>query len=985
MIALASVPIAPFPASLIFHSRPGAPNVLFIEFSGMTVTNSAWTNEVGRVSIPAMPFSTDADYATFSAAEQVAIKRIWQRMAEDYAPFNMDVTTERPATLNNRTAIALITRNTDANGQPNPYDTAGGVAYVNVFNTGSFDYYRPGWIYQNNLANDESYIAEAASHEIGHNLGLSHDGRTNGEEYYQGHGSDDTSWGPLMGTGYNRNVSQWSKGEYYLANNTQDDLATIAGKIAYCTDDHGNTSGTATAIVLTDGTNILSTTPENDPANTSPANKGVLSTTDDVDVFSVVTGSGAVRLAVDPWIQPASYRGGNLDVRLELYNAAGVRVATNNPATQTTALIQTNLAAGIYYLHVRNSGAGSPQSSTPAGYTVYGSIGQYFISGFITDPGGLVIPPGVIYSANMNTNPGWTLEPDWEYGVPTEISGPSSGYTGANIIGYNLSGNYPSDLPFKYATTPAINAAGTTSLTLKFRRWLGLRGGDTATIEASTNGTTWAEVWSSSSSINDSSWQEFQYALPAEMAGSPAVRIRWGLASDNSRNRTGWNLDDVEILAVGAIDVTPPGALLNVAALTTEGSPSHSCSVTYTDATAVKLASLSSSNLRVTGPNGFSNLVAFVGADLPLDGSPLTGSYSIPAPGGIWDVTDNGTYTITLLAGQVSDTLNNAVPETVLGGFSVAIPANTPGVLVVTPGNSLSSTGYVGGPFLPDALVYALTNSGGSPLNWSASVNAAWLDLSATNGTLAVGAGTTVTVSLNAATTALAASNFTATVSFLNTSSGNGNSQRGVDLTVVPVPVVSLNLSAIPAAWGSVSPVNGSYPLGTNLQLIATAAPYYQFTGWSGDVSSASNPLGVVLTSNLTAQAGFAEIRTTNFPTPHAWLAANGYTNDFESAVLAVGANGYPVWQSYVAGLDPNNPASQLLLAVSPAGDGTHLVFAWNTVTGRVYSVWSSANLPLGFTPLAGLTNLPWTVTAATNAMDASGTGQFFRLEVQKP
>jgi hypothetical protein len=63
----------------------------------------------------------------------------------------------------------------------------------------------------------------------------------------------------------------------------------------------------------------------------------------------------------------------------------------------------------------------------------------------------------------------------------------------------------------------------------------------------------------------------------------------------------------------------------------------------------VRLASLDSTDLLVTGPNGYSNLVEFVGADLPMDGSPLTATYSIPAPGDFWDAADNGTYTVTLL------------------------------------------------------------------------------------------------------------------------------------------------------------------------------------------------------------------------------------------------------------------------------------------------------------------------------------------------
>ena len=75
---------------------------------------------------------------------------------------------------------------------------------------------------------------------MGHNLSLSHDG-TPTSAYYGGHGSEETSWGPLMGTGYNRNVSQWSKGEYSGANNQEDDIQLIGSRLLMRGDDHGNT------------------------------------------------------------------------------------------------------------------------------------------------------------------------------------------------------------------------------------------------------------------------------------------------------------------------------------------------------------------------------------------------------------------------------------------------------------------------------------------------------------------------------------------------------------------------------------------------------------------------------------------------------------------------------------------------------------------------------------------------------------------------
>ncbi len=997
VIGAAAVPVSPFPANLIFHSRPGSPNVLYINFSGETVVNTGWNTVVGRDTIPALAFSMDADFSTFSDAEQTAITRIWQRMAEDYAPFDINVTTERPGTFNTRTAHALITRSTDANGDPNPYSTAGGVAYVNVFGTKSYAKYRPAWIYHNNLGNTESYIAEAASHEIGHNLGLSHDGKTDGAEYYGGHGSGDISWGPIMGTGYNRNVSQWSKGEYYLANNTQDDLATIAGKTAYRADDHGNTPGSATALVISGGTNIVSTTPQNDPANAQPANKGVLERNTDVDVFSFVTGSGPIKLSVNPWIMSSGTRGGNLDILLELYNNAGVLLAADNAGDRTAAAIQLTLAEGVYYLYVRNSGAGNPFSSTPTGYTPYASLGPYFISGYVTEPityivppvaelqaadlrepgrtshpfavtysdneaidvstidsgdirvmgpngydvlapfvalniGGNgtprtatygVTPPGggpwlpahngtysvfmepnqvadtegatvaagmlgtfeivvpvVIYAAGMDADPGWTLQPDWQYGTPGYTSGgPNGGFTGTAIVGYNLSGDYPNTLSARYATTPPVDASGSASLTLRFRRWLGLRNIDTAFIQASADGLNWAQVWSSAgANVSDTDWQLVQYALPESMVGSASLRLRWGLISTGQGNRPasiGWNIDDVELHGDGGLDTSPPEATLSVADLVIGGSPSHSCSVTYTDDTAVRLSSLDSTNLFVMGPNGYSNLAEFVGADMPDDGSPVTASYAIPAPAGLWEAADNGTYTVTLLEGAVQDTLNNATPQTLLGSFSVAINTNSPTVQVTVTSND--------------------------------------------------------------------------------------------------------------PTWGSVAPTGGVYAAGTVLELLATPVTYFQFEEWAADASGTQNPLALVLETDLTVQGVFTEVLTTNHPTPYWWLAAYGYTNDQESAVTNIGANGMALWESYIAGLIPTNPDSRFRLRIALSDDGTNSVLSWNTVPDRIYSLAFATNLWDPFEPQPGGTSLPSTVQSFTNSLDMSPPVQFYRIDVRKP
>ncbi len=410
--ANAAVSVSSPPA---YHSKPTATKRIYLDFNGGIVAGTAWNTNAGVTSWNVKAWSQDTDRTTFNDAEQSWMKRVWQRVAEDYAPFDVNVTTDvtyDPDTYTgNKDNVGwlLICETTDNNGVALPHSGSGGVAYVGVFGNSTYSpTYQPAWVSSTNGGGSESIVAEAASHEMGHNMGLSHDG-TSTLDYYGGHGTGDISWGPLMGTGYNRNVSQWCKGEYYNANQLQDDLAIISARVPHRADDHANTAATATPLTITNGTTISSTTPENDPSNSSPANKGVIERNTDVDVFSFYTGAGTVQLNANPWIQPSGTRGGNLDILLELYNASGTLVSSNNAANLTTAAINTTLTQGYYYLHVRNTGTGTPLASSPSGYTTYGSIGQYFISGSIVnaDP-----PPALTGITPASGNSGSTVTVD---------------------------------------------------------------------------------------------------------------------------------------------------------------------------------------------------------------------------------------------------------------------------------------------------------------------------------------------------------------------------------------------------------------------------------------------------------------------------------------------------------------------------------------------------------------------------------------------
>jgi hypothetical protein len=198
-------------------------------------------------------------------------------------------------------------------------------------------------------------------------------------------------------------------------------------------------------------------------------------------------------------------------------------------------------------------------------------------------------------------------------------------------------------------------------------------------------------------------------------------------------------------------------------------------------------------------------------------------------------------------------------------------------------------------------------------------------------------------------------------------------------------PTVQLIASVNNAAWGSVNPTNAAYEAGSAAQVLATAAPYYRFAGWTNDAAGTNNPLTLVLNADVEVEAIFAEILTTNHPTPRWWLASSGYTNNFESAVTNTGANGLPHWQSYIAGLNPNDPDDQFRLALLPRAGNNGDVLSWNTATGRVYTLSWNTNLVSGFMPIPGASDLPWTTQRFINALTPSSSTVFYRISVRKP
>jgi PKD repeat protein len=407
--------LEPLDQTLKLHSRPGAKRTIYLNFVGATLTGTAWNQSTGQSSITALPFDLDGVPYSFSNAELERIQYIWKRVAEDYSAFDVDVTTEPPAadriTRSSSSddtfgTVALITKRTFYNC------SCGGVAYLTTFDDVG-DYYKPALVFYDALGSgNEKYVADAISHEVGHNVGLSHDG-TSTSGYYQGHGSGATGWAPIMGVGYYQQLVQWSKGEYAGANNTQDDYVVMQNTgLPIRTDDHGNTLAAATPLASSTVNSV-----------TTFSGSGVIERPSDLDAFSFVAGAGSVTINVSP-----APRGPKLDIIATLRNGAGVVLATSNPLDSLPASLSATVASpGTYFVTVDGTGKGDPLGT---GYTDYGSIGQYTISGtaqasasqppvaaLTATPTSGVAPLIVNFSAAGSTDPdGSIVAYAWDFG-----------------------------------------------------------------------------------------------------------------------------------------------------------------------------------------------------------------------------------------------------------------------------------------------------------------------------------------------------------------------------------------------------------------------------------------------------------------------------------------------------------------------------------------------------------------------------------------
>ncbi len=363
LLLLAATPGLPELQSL--QGKPIANKVLYLNYWGGTLSGTRWNDEyTSGADINYTAYSSDADTGDFSTTDLYRMWMGWREVVEDYAPFDVNITTDQSvyeATPAEDRSMIIATTSYAWYGSQ-----AGGLANFDSFGN---DYSGIGWAWNKGL----EALGQTMSHEAGHQMGLLHDGQNPSIAYYDGHGEND-EWGPIMGAPYGQTYVQWSKGEYDNANNNEDDLLIIKAKLGEDEDTVGDTLGSAFAI---SSSAYLEGVIEP---------RGLLGDMDtDVYRFEISPGSAqAVQIQVAAVLGDDTQRyGSNLSLDAKLTDSGGVTILAQS--TQIPPFYpQDNLLSydglldpGTYYLIVT---ALSPNVNWSTGFGEYADAGLYSVS-----------------------------------------------------------------------------------------------------------------------------------------------------------------------------------------------------------------------------------------------------------------------------------------------------------------------------------------------------------------------------------------------------------------------------------------------------------------------------------------------------------------------------------------------------------------------------------------------------------------------------
>ena len=325
----------------------------------------------------------------------------------------------------------------------------------------------------------------------------------------------------------------------------------------------------------------------------------------------------------------------------------------------------------------------------------------------------LYVTPPPVQEFALDSNPGWSAQGEWEFGIPSGGGGssgggagnadPTAGATGSNVFGVNLAGNVSASTGGPhYLTMGPVNLSVHRKTRLQFQRWLNTNSltNTRVTVEVSANGTDWREVFvNPGTAITDSAWTLMDYDISDIADRQSAVWVRWGYQNLSATTAySGWNIDDVRILgeptAFFTLDVPSPvnegaGSVTGTVILDKAKAQPLTVQLTSSDPTAATVPA------SVVLPANQTSVTFDISPvdDALLDGTQTT-TLTADAPGVqaaevVLEVMDNETAVLTLnvpasiLEGQTDASASLTVSQAPAAPVTVDLASDNPAIVGV--------------------------------------------------------------------------------------------------------------------------------------------------------------------------------------------------------------------------------------------------------------------------------------------------------------
>jgi hypothetical protein len=323
------------------------------------ILNSARPVNLRNFNVPT--FDLDGKSGSFSAEEQAVITEIWQRVAEDFAPFNVNVTTEWSGALNDPNMLRIIIGGPSiaATGMADPY----GLSQLDSMKQGGPNV---AFVFSDSIktlgGHFATLAANVASREAGHAFGLRYqlqNDSTSGK-------SDVSPQANIMGTRIGVELTRWAQQAVAVPSDVspnawawQDDLRILTGALGLR--DQGQFGGftnlgnvDAAGTVQGQGTIVI---PFGIRQAENPGPAPV-----DVDTYIFDTQGGRIQFTVQ-----GIGAGQNLRAHFEVWASDTKLGESPTLYGELNAALTLNLPAGTYTVKVMGSNE-------------YGNYGQYTLS-----------------------------------------------------------------------------------------------------------------------------------------------------------------------------------------------------------------------------------------------------------------------------------------------------------------------------------------------------------------------------------------------------------------------------------------------------------------------------------------------------------------------------------------------------------------------------------------------------------------------------